>query len=165
MEAVSRRIYRLRKHTPSGEVVSDPDSPTRVRKLCTQAVNDDRKSRPVSRSGHRKGRQHGCVTQSEPRASASGLSGATVRAVIPRAYAWGSDQCRLDCHGPGWVGCCRIGGALGNRAPGRARLPPSHHAHDTRTSRLARRLALPGPPGPFRIVDGSRLFFGADRRQ
>ena len=51
-------------------------------------------------SGHQKGRQHGYTTQSEPRASASGFSGATPASERPRAYAWGSDECRRKCHGP-----------------------------------------------------------------
>ena len=57
-------------------------------------------------SGHRKGRPHGCVTQSEPRASASGFYGATPAPVKPRAYAWGSDECRRKCHAP--VGSCQL---------------------------------------------------------
>ena len=55
---------------------------------------------PAARqSGYRNGRQHGCVTQSEPRASASGSSGATPASVKPRAYAWSSDECRRKYHG------------------------------------------------------------------
>ena len=51
-------------------------------------------------SGHRKGRQDECTTQSEPRAPASGFSGATPGSVKPRAYARGSDRCRRFRHSP-----------------------------------------------------------------
>ena len=39
-----------------------------------------------------KGRQQGRKAQSEPRAPASGLSGAALASVIPRACAWGSES-------------------------------------------------------------------------
>ena len=51
-------------------------------------------------SGCRKGRQHGCTTQSEPRAPASGFSGVTPASKTPRACAWGSDRSRRKCHAP-----------------------------------------------------------------